>query len=350
MASKMSPWRALGLAVVVLVLAAAAAGCGGDEEEATSTSTSAAAEASSACGDGATQPSVDRIDVTVNGTARTALVHLPEAVVGTEPLPVVLSFHGASSSADVQQAVDGLTDKSDQEGFVVVHPEGLVVEVADQVTATGWDVAGREVDEPAFVTALLDELGAQVCIDPSRVYATGFSNGGELAMALPCALPDRIAAVAPVSGSYHSTECASDRAAPVMAFHGLDDVVVPIEGRRTRPISPPVVDVFVARAARNGCTGGPETQEVTSTVQSLTWTGCEAPTVLYQLEDHGHAWPGHPLPFTRDQVVSNFDTQPPNPVVVASGLTPQTMADNVLLTNVDIDATDLMWDFFTQTR
>ena len=37
-------------------------------------------------------------------------------------------------------------------------------------------------------------------------------------------------------------------------------------------------------------------------MQSLTWTGCETPTVLYQLQDHGHAWPGHPLPFTVDQV------------------------------------------------
>lgn len=350
MVAGMSHWRVRGVLVAVLVLAAA--GCGGDDEDTTpATSTSAPAEASGACGDGATQPSVERIDVTVNGTARTALVHLPGAAFGSEPLPVVLSFHGASSSAEVQQAIDGLTDKADEEGFVVVHPEGLVVDMNDQVTdITGWDVAGREVDEPAFVAALLDELAAQVCIDPSQVYATGFSTGGELALALPCALPERIVAVAPVAGAYQSTECESDRATPVMAFHGLDDIVVPIEGRPTEPVLLPIADVLEAQATRNGCTGGPETEEVTPTVQSLTWTGCETPTVLYQLQDHGHAWPGHPLPFTMDQVESNFDTQPPNPVVVTAGLTPETMAENVLLTNVDIDATDLMWDFFTQSR
>jgi poly(3-hydroxybutyrate) depolymerase len=135
-----------------------------------------------------------------------------------------------------------------------------------------------------------------------------------------------------------------------MAFHGMDDIAAPVDGRRTGLVLLPVVDVLAAQAARNGCTGGPETQEVTPTVQSLTWTGCETPTVLYRLQDHGHAWPGHPLPFPVDQVESYLDTQPPNPVVVAVGLTPETMAENLLLTNVDIDATDLMWDFFTQSR
>jgi polyhydroxybutyrate depolymerase len=298
-----------------------------------------------------TQPSVERLDVTVNGTARTALVHVPATAAGTEPWPVVLSFHGGGSTAGDQQAIDGLTDKSDEEGFVVVHPEGLVVDLNDQVTdVTGWDVAGREVDEPAFVSALLDELAAQVCIDPSRVYATGFSNGGQLALSLPCSLEDRIVAVAPVAGAYQSTECESDRATPVMAFHGTDDIVAPADGRRGELVLLPVADVLAAQAARNGCTGGPRIREETPTVQSLTWTGCETPTVLYLLQGHGHAWPGHPLPFTLGQVESYLDTEPPNPIADATGLTLEAMAENILLTNVDIDATDLMWDFFTQSR
>ena len=351
--------RALGVAVTALVLLAA--GCGGGEKDATSstsastTSTTSPVEASAACTGGATQAPVERVDVTVDGAPRTALAHVPATSTGTEPLPVVLSFHGAGATAAIQQATDGLTAKSDEEGFVVVHPEGLVVDASDQVTGmTGWDVDGNQVDEPAFVAALLDELGARVCIDPSRVYATGFSAGGYLALALPCAPPGTIAAVAPVGGGYQSSDCDSDLATPVIAFHGLDDTLAPPDGRGEQAVvQVPLLDVFEAQATRNGCTGGPDTTQVTPTVQSLTWTGCETPTVLYQLQEHGHAWPGHPLPFPKSDVENNLRgsaTQPPNSLMVALGLTPETMAENLLLTNIDIDATELMWDFFTQSQ
>jgi len=318
--------------------------------------TAAPATASAACVDGVPQPPVERIDVTVNGTPRTAQVHLPATPHGSEPLPVVLSFHGVSGNPSVQKATDGLADKADEKGFVAVYPEGLVVGLNDQVTGiTGWDPDGRKVDEPAFVAALLDELGAKVCIDPSRVYATGMSAGGYIALVVACALPERIAAVAPVAAAYQSTECSSGRAIPTMAFHGLDDIVIPFGGRSTAQAGTfvPVLDAVGAQATRNGCTGGPDTQEVTPKVRLLTWTGCESPTVLYELGDHGHAWPGHPASYSKDLLVSvlaGSATQPPNPLPIAIGQTPEAVAENFLLTNVDIDATDLMWTFFSASR
>jgi hypothetical protein len=55
------------------------------------------------------------------------------------------------------------------------------------------------------------------------------------------------------------------------------------------------------------------------------------------------------MPFGRDVLVDLFagDTsQSPNPLMVAIGATPDTMADNVLLTNDDVDATEMIWEFF----
>jgi polyhydroxybutyrate depolymerase len=316
-------------------------------------STIAPVVASAACVDGAAAPSVEQIAVTVNGTPRTAQVHVPATPAGADPRPVVLSFHGLSGNASVQQSTDGLNAKADEEGFVTVHPEGLLVGLNDRVVGvTGWDPDGSEVDEPAFVSALLDDLGAKVCIDPSRVYATGMSAGGYIALVVACALPDRIAAVAPVAGAYQSTECSSGRALPIMAFHGLDDVVMPFDGQSTPQVGTfvPVLDVLGAQATRNGCSGDPDVEEVTSKVRKLTWAGCATPTVLYELADHGHAWPGHPAQYSKDLLVgvlTGSATQPPNPLPSAIGQTPEAVADNYLLTNVDIDATDLMWDFFS---
>ena len=317
---------------------------------AVSTTANTQPTASAACTATTTAPAITRIDVTVDGTARTALVHLPPA--STDPLPVVLSFHGAESSASYQQGTDGLTAQADAAGFVVVHPEGLVVDLDEQVTdVAGWDVTGEAVDEPAFVAALLDELGNQVCIDPSRVYATGFSNGGHLVMTLPCALPGRIAAIAPVEGWFTSAPCETGPAIPTIAFHGLDDIAAPYEGDQPpQPTVLPALDVYSARAARNGCANDPSTETVAPTVERLTWDDCQAATVLYTLRDHGHAWPGHPLPATPELVVGVIcpPGEPPIDFVTALGTTCQTLADNFLLTSLDIDATDLMWEFFTQ--
>jgi polyhydroxybutyrate depolymerase len=296
-------------------------------------------------------PPPDHLEVTVDGTAREASVRVPAAAVG--PMPVVLSFHGVNGTAAIQQATDGFSALADEEGFVLVHPQGLEVGLNDRVRdITGWDPTGTEVDEAAFVAALLDELATTVCIDADRVWAAGFSAGAHLAMVMACQLPDRIAAVAAVGAAYQPGGCASDRPTPTVAFHGLDDIVTPFDGRRTDEAGTfvPVLDALGDQARRNGCTGGPDTEHLTATVASLAWKGCDAPTVLYRLEDHGHAWPGHPMGFDEQllvDVLAGAAGQPPDPLTIAIGETPESMARNVLLTNVDIDATEVIWDFFT---
>jgi polyhydroxybutyrate depolymerase len=288
------------------------------------------------------------VDVTVNGVSRTALVHRPPTATLAQPLPVVLSFHGTSSSAAAQRRRDGLTAKADEEGFIAVHPQGVIVDLSDEITdVTGWDVRGRAVDEPAFVTALLDELARATCIDPSRVYATGFSNGGTMAIHAACSLPSRIVAAAPVAAGTKAVPCADGGTAAMVAFYGTRDRLVRYDGSREVG-TPPVEQAMRRRAKRNGCAAGPAAAEVTPTVQRFTWHACDADTVMYRLERHGHAWPGIPQAISREQLVAVFagDGDRDNPVASAQGLTPEEMADNVLLTNTDINATDVMWEFF----
>lgn len=338
------------LALLAGTLALLVPGCSSDDEGTATTApttTVAAPLASAACAEGGSV-ALRTLPVHVAGITRLVVVHVPVGATGTDPLPVVLSFHGAGEQADERAYVDEFTTLGDRNGFVTVYPQGLVGVAGPLSGVTEWDVEGTSVDEPAFVAALLDTLGAKVCIDEHRVYAAGFSNGGAMVLVLACELPDRIAAVASVSGASVDAGCTGDATpVPTVGFHGLDDAVVPYAGSAGmpggRPLLP-VLDVLEARAAINGCTGEPTIEAATPTVERRTWNGCTAPVVLYTLQNHGHSWPGHPLPISQADLAGFID-----PTVLA-GLTADEMAANLLLTNTSIDASTIIWEFFDAVR
>lgn len=320
----------------------------------TTTTAAVAAVPSAGCTAPSTADPGDRIEVTVDGTARSALVHVPPDP-GDRPLPVVVSFHGVDGNASVQQATDGLLELADEEGIVVVHPEGLLVGLNDAVTGiTGWDADGSDVDEPAFVAAVLDELAATRCIDAARVFLTGFSAGGNIARVVACALPERVAAVASVAGAFQPVGCEEPPPMPTLAFQGDDDRIVPARGRTEGGAAPLLAarDVLTAQAEVNGCDAEPAVDDATEGVRRVRWEGCDEPTELVELAGHGHAWPGRPMPFDRSLLVGLFaggDGRPPSPLMVALGSTPDAMADDVLRTNVDVDATAEIWAFLDES-
>ena len=334
--------------VVIATVALLPAACGSaGQQPASTTSTggtpwtpTGVSSSSPACDHpSATLPATDWLQVTVNGLVRYAVVRVPADARPAQPLPVLLSFHGAGSDVATQESID---EFSSHPSFVVVYPEGSLVDANSVVTnVNGWDSAGKKVDEPAFVAALLDTLGNAVCIDPSRVFAAGHSNGGMLVTTLPCAFPGRIAGIAAVEGGYDFVACPQGPPTPTLVFHGLNDKVAPIAGNS---VFVPVADLMAAAAKRNGCTAGPQTAAHGSAAITLSWTGCAAPTVLYELKSHGHAWPGHVLPiseFTLESAIASGSG------TVGSGLTPKQMAENMLLTNTQVDASQVIRDFFT---
>merc|ERR1712207_52897 len=64
----------------------------------------------------------------------------------------------------------------------------------------GCNVWNCRADDIGFIDTLLDELEATYCIDRSRIYVTGFSNGGMMAQRLGCEMNHRLAAIAPQHG------------------------------------------------------------------------------------------------------------------------------------------------------
>jgi polyhydroxybutyrate depolymerase len=232
-------------------------------------------------------PPDTEIAVDLDGVSRIALLRAP--ATASVPRPLVLAFHGYGGGMWDLGHVGGLSDLAEAEGFVVAHPQGIG-------EGPTWDLQGG-TDIP-FVLALIDELVASQCIDPARVFATGFSMGGGMTNLLACRVADRIAAIAPVAANHGATwgePCVPSRPVPIVAFHGTLDEALPYAGGDSpfpdRPVSP-VEDWMAGWATTNGCAPEPAVAPVQADVDSLTWQGCAVPTVLYRITGGGHTWPG----------------------------------------------------------
>lgn len=90
-----------------------------------------------------------------------------------------------------------------------------------------------------FALELLDHIQSRYCVDTSRIYAAGKSNGGGFTGVLACdaVATTRIAAFAPVSGAFYldanqqPLPCNPSRTPiPLMEFHGWRDKTIPYGG------------------------------------------------------------------------------------------------------------------------
>jgi len=79
-----------------------------------------------------------------------------------------------------------------------------------------------------FIPSLYDTLEEQLCIDTTREFAAGESNGGMMTYQLGVDLSSRLAAIAPQFGSFHrGFNLAPSVGVPVIDLHGTRDTTVP---------------------------------------------------------------------------------------------------------------------------
>jgi polyhydroxybutyrate depolymerase len=227
------------------------------------------------------------------GLTRTYLLHVPSDYQANSSEAVVLSFHGHGSNAFQQERRSGMSHLADQQGFIAVYPQGLV----GPDGRTGWatDLRGRpQVNDVLFVSDVLNHLQAILCIDPVRIYATGFSNGGGITNILACILAGRLAAFAPVSGSYppYPGSCHPVRPVPILEFHGMADPVVPYNGSMSKQL-PSILAGLQGWTTRDCCNMGPTVFYKQVNVMGLEWTDCRgnATVVHYRIQGEGHRWP-----------------------------------------------------------
>ena len=247
------------------------------------------------------------------GLKRTYRIHVPSSYDGSKEVPLVLVFHAGGGSGRSAERNFGFNRLSDQEGFLVVYPDGIAHQLNDGRIGERFAKV-RGVDDVDFVRALIEHLAQSHKIDPRRIYATGFSSGGFLTHRLGWELSDTLAAIGSVAGTLDPRE--ASRFAPkhpvhVLQIHGSKDVIVPYEGGevagdaaqwgRCIPASAMIALWVIADDCKfpSKVENLPENDPNDGTsIQRETYAPGEkgAEVVLYTINGQGHNWAGRPAP------------------------------------------------------
>ena len=178
-----------------------------------------------------------------NGQSRSYILHLPPSYNGVDGMPLVVVLHGGGGNARNIEEVTGFSTKADEEGFIVVYPDGSGRLDRFLLTWNGGFCCGyaleNNIDDVGFIRALIEYLEKNYTINRDMIYITGASNGGIMSYRLGAELSDLVAAIGPVIASIggKATEDSSLWVIPeptypvsVIAFNGMIDGRIPYDG------------------------------------------------------------------------------------------------------------------------
>lgn len=183
-----------------------------------------------------------------NGNTIPYRILAPASIERGKQYPLVLFLHGAGErgSDNKKQLVHGAADfaspkRMQQFPAFVVFPQcpnekRWVESPWDLPSGSGeFDVVPSQPMKAAL--ELVDTLVTELPVDPSRVYVTGLSMGGQGAWFAAATKPRRFAALLEVCGGGDPTWVADYQGMPIWALHGQKDGVVPISRAREMVIA-----------------------------------------------------------------------------------------------------------------
>ncbi|MGV8883961.1 MAG: alpha/beta hydrolase family esterase [Microbacteriaceae bacterium] len=244
--------------------------------------------------------------IAVDGLDRTYLLHAPQRAVADAPLPLLLVIHGAGGNATRAEAATRMTALADADGFIVAYPQGT--QAADVAGEYSWNAGAccakpvtQNIDDVAFIDAMIDDIATDYPVDPQRIYIAGFSNGGMLAYRLACELDRPVAGIAVVSGALNVAACEAPAATSVLMIHGTGDKTVPYAGGNTNERTAgrfgqwhnaSLDDAVTYWSGRDGCTGAPVTS-VNRLVSRASYGTCDDDVTIdvVTIDGGGHVWP-----------------------------------------------------------
>src|SRR5207248_9620996 len=113
------------------------------------------------------------INITFNNAARKYILRAPDGYDGNHPYRLVLAYAWSGASASQVVSANYFT-------FATLDSKNTIFAAPDAADGAGtWSNT-----DVAFTDAILAQLEGDLCIDKSHLFATGFSFGGGMAMAL----------------------------------------------------------------------------------------------------------------------------------------------------------------------
>lgn len=273
--------------------------------------------------------------ITVDGFEREYILHLPKNY-GSEPLPLVMVFHGGGGTAEQIKDHVKFNKTADKNNFIVVYPNSVDKNWSDGRIGEKLPV---DRDDVKFISMLLDTLSLKYNINTKRIFSTGISNGAFFSIYLALKMPERLLAIAPVCGSIPENLRESfTLSSPVslLLINGTKDPLVKYdggavgfgddEGKRGSSISTDwTVKIWTEN---NSCQLSSKIEEMDDTeddgctAEKTTYYKCGNGTkvVLIKIKGGGHTWPG------------------------TSQYLPKILVGNVCK---DFKANDVIWEFFS---
>jgi poly(3-hydroxybutyrate) depolymerase len=158
-----------------------------------------------------------------SGVNRTYILNVPSTYSNTTPYRLVVGYHWLNGSANdvANGSYYGLLPRSN----------GTTIFIAPQGLNSGW--ANTNGNDITLTDAILNQVQNDLCIDQSRVFATGFSYGGAMSFAIACARPNVFRAVAVIAGAQLSGCSGGTSPVAYLGIHGINDSVLNISNGRT---------------------------------------------------------------------------------------------------------------------
>jgi polyhydroxybutyrate depolymerase len=261
---------------------AGGAGAGG---EGTGAGTSAACLGKSPMAAGDTD-----FEITTSGEKRDYRVHVPPGYDAQKEVAVVIALHGYTQNIDDIMNITHFAEAVDKRGMIVVFPRGKA-----PLGVPGWNAGtccgtaqAQGTPDVQFIRDMVAQLEKDYCIDPKRIFVSGFSNGGMLSHRLACEFSERIAAIGAVSGTMAIDPCIPKRFVPVLHIHGTSDIVVPYSNPITAQTVSKTIDGWVAR---NFCQPEKSVVYTKGSASCELYASCNADVELCTIDGGGHEWP-----------------------------------------------------------
>src|ERR1700733_4916612 len=292
--------------------------------------------------------------IEVDNLSRNFVVHLPKGYDSKQHYPVVVLLPGQNQEPDDMQRLTHFDQLvADKDGIITVYPNptrgrwniGVHQEQPAMAPRRGYGRRGgmggggypgggypgggggypgggngggqnggqnpdqnrnrpEPADDVAFLNQMLDQLALKYSVDTHRIYATGLSDGGFMALRVGCNMADRVAAIAAVGAAMPKTMiCLPARPVPALFINGTDDPIVPDNGGTYKPGRFHVLsaeDSAKTWAKFDRCEEKPAQDKLPSSekggkeTKTFTYRACKdnAQVALYNVKGGGNTWPG----------------------------------------------------------
>ena len=254
-----------------------------------------------------------------DGLIREYSIYVPASYDGTTNFPLLFNLHGGGGTIASHIGIADMGPIADTANFILVYPQARP-DPSDGNSFNWIPKVPGTFDDVPFFSSLIDTIASNYQIDQNKIYACGYSLGGDMSFDLACKLNSRIAAIAPIARTMQANPnsfCSPAHPTGVLTILGTDDFVSPYNG-----IVFGGIEYYISAAAthrywaiHNNCDTTAAVNIVSPSVERYTWSTASGCAYVEELKviGGGHDWPGSFGNMTIDanieiwQFVSRYD-------------------------------------------